>query len=440
MAGASSETGASAQRTQGPEPPACPAGRRLAGGQGPGVRPPGETVVSRPAPGLPWALSAQATSRQVAEARLGWEAGSSPGPAETLSRPCRRTSCTRTSTTTSTWTTASTSAGSCTGPWTRRRPRVGSPRARTPVGLPAGAAPSESTAPGDRPPSRPSFPPPSRHLPSALRPASASSCQPHVAGQAGGRSRHLCVPLKVSFRKSLCTHSVCLRSAAAVRSEGCPWGETLQSPQTVALRFRTERAGGRGLLRARMQPWLVCPRSCGSGRPRHGLTRHCEAEHQARAQCRSRSARRALRWRGRGLTEHVVPALPTGTGRAGAGQLRAERLCDHGVRHEGTAPWVYALAHRAFLLPRPPRPGCRPAGRRGRRPGEAAEGPGRGRGPHGVRGLPDALLHLPRALPAGQHLGLPGECVAGPGRRGGRAPGAGGSGPASNSERGTCCC
>lgn len=53
---------------------------------------------------------------------------------------------------------------------------------------------------------------------------------------------------------------------------------------------------------------------------------------------------------------------------------------------------------------------CAHLGRRGRRPGKAAQGPGGGcRFAHRVLGLPDPLLRLPRALPAGQHLGLPGE-------------------------------
>lgn len=58
--------GVSAQVTPGSGPPACPRGRLPAGGRA-GASCWGES----PAPGLPWALSTRATSRQVAEALLG---------------------------------------------------------------------------------------------------------------------------------------------------------------------------------------------------------------------------------------------------------------------------------------------------------------------------------------------------------------------------------
>lgn len=158
------------------------------------------------------------------------------------------------------------------------------------------------------------------HLPLSPPPPARTSpcpCQSPPSSQVGGGSRHLCVPIRVSFQKSL-------------RSPGCPLlrraalgGKTPQSPRMAALHFKTEQAGGQGLLRARMQPLHVGPqplwfRKVPNTDSRDSTVCTVKLSDRRGPWCRSQSARQTLRCRGCGLAEHTCHRAVRGDGAGGS--------------------------------------------------------------------------------------------------------------------------
>lgn len=183
--------GVSAQVTPGSGPPACPRGHLPAGGRA-GASCWGES----PAPGLPWALSTRVTSRQVAEALLGGRPWLRREARAGL-KPCRTVSDGR-------------DAPERVRLHPRGRPPALPPAAALGHGPAAGrvrAAPAprrrwaSRQVPSDEhgsrgPPTRPSVSH-THTLVTSLPPSSPpppSSRRPHVAGQMGGSSRHVCAP------------------------------------------------------------------------------------------------------------------------------------------------------------------------------------------------------------------------------------------------------